>query len=245
MGDLSFLLNRAPSLTEAAIDRLAAAIVSGHFKAGQRLIENELSEMLGISRAPLREALRALAKEGLVEIRRSRGAVVASPTADDIEHLVVFRALVEGAAARFVAFRRDRDVLKRLGAIFASMEHAHRRNDGQTFLQHVWEFHGSLCAESQNPFLLQSWNIAGNLTRLYLQRAVPTINFEAVLANNRAILHALESESPAKAEALVRSLIIRLAYQLIEREIPASIREYVTRPLAAAAPARKRSPRKA
>lgn len=240
MDDPTLALDRPPSLTEAAIERLASAIVSGHFKSGQRLVEHELSERLGISRAPLREALRALAKEGLVEIRRSRGAVVASPTADDIEDLVVFRALVEGAAARFVAFHREPKVLKRLGEIFAGMADAHRRKDRQTFLRHVWDFHGTLCAGSQNPFLLQSWNIAGNLTRLYLQRAVPTINYEAVLANNRDILHALERASPAEAESLVRSLIIRLAYQLIEREIPASIQEYVTRPLASPAARRKR-----
>lgn len=224
-------LDRPPSLTEAAVERLTDAIMSGHLKAGQRLIENEISAMLGISRAPLREALRALAKGGLVEIRRSRGAVVASPTADDIEHLVVFRALVEGAAARFIAFHRDRKVLKRLSAIIDEMKDAHRQNEGEMFLKHVWNFHGSMCADSGNPFLLQAWSIAGNLTRLYLQRAVPKINFDVVLANNRAILQSLEKSEPAEAESLVRSLIIRLAYQLIDREIPDSIGEYVTTPV--------------
>ena len=71
--------------------------------ASMPLPEHPDVRYLGYVDEPTREALRALANEGLVHIRRSRGAVVASPTADDIEHLILFRALVEGAAARLIA----------------------------------------------------------------------------------------------------------------------------------------------
>jgi len=207
-------LVRPPSLVEAAVARLTDAIVSGEFKAGQRLVEIDLAAMLGISRAPLREALRTLSKEGLVEMRRGRGAVVASPTDDDV-------------AARLIAFHRDKRVLGHLTAILGQLEEASARGRHDTFLKHVWNFHGVLCAESGNPFLMQAWGIAGNVTRLYLQRAVSRIDLAAALSNHRAIHRAVHTMQPAEAESVVRSLIIRLAYELLGREIPLSIGDYV------------------
>jgi DNA-binding GntR family transcriptional regulator len=230
-------ISRPPSLVEAAAERLTDAIVRGELKAGQRLIENDLSASLGISRAPLREALRTLASEGLVEIRRSRGAVVASPTDDDIEHLILFRSLVEGAAARLVAFRRDARVLDSLAVVLRRMEAAARRGDARALLGEVIEFHGCLCHESGNPYLLQAWGIAGNLTRLYLQRAMATIDLEAALINHRSILRALRESSPEEAESFVRSVILDLAYDLLGREMPRSIRGYVDRRYKAASAA--------
>jgi DNA-binding GntR family transcriptional regulator len=237
---------RPPSLVEAATERLTDAIVRGELKAGQRLIENDLSASLGISRAPLREALRTLAGEGLVEIRRSRGAVVASPTDDDLEHLILFRSLVEGAAARLVAFRRDPRVLESLTGILKQMEAAARRNDALALLGSVLDFHGCLCRESGNPYLLQAWGIAGNLTRLYLQRAVATIDLEAALINHRSILRTLRESTPDEAESFVRSVIIDLAYDLLGREMPRSIRGYVDRRYKAASAAKDkvRTPRR-
>jgi DNA-binding GntR family transcriptional regulator len=225
----SLQLVRPPNLMEATLARLTEAIVSGELQAGQRLVENDLSAQLGISRAPLREALRTLAKEGLVEMRRGRGAMVASPTADDIEHLILFRALVEGAAARLIAFQRDPQVLGRLRAVLGDLQKACARRASETFLKHVWNFHGTLCVESGNPYLFQAWSIAGNRTRLYLQRAVQSIDLEAALQNHRAILKAVEEAEPAEAESIVKSLIIRLAYELLGREIPQSIDDYVNR----------------
>src|SRR5262245_1813857 len=126
-GQSELKIDRAPSLTDAAIARLANAIVSGRFQPGQRLIETELSATLGISRAPLREALRVLANDGLVEIRQSRGSFVAQPSTEDLERAVVFRAVIEGTAARFVAHNRDPAVLSRLSGALQAMRDADAR----------------------------------------------------------------------------------------------------------------------
>ena len=173
---LQLKLDRLPSLTDAVIEQLSKAIVTGYFKPGQRLVENDLATMLGISRAPLREALRALANEGLIELRRGRGAIVASPSANDMEHMVVFRALIEGAAARYIASNRDPDVLSKLDDSLDAMAKARKKNDQLGFLNCLWEFHANICEGSGNPFLLQSWNVASNLIRLYMHRAIATIN---------------------------------------------------------------------
>lgn len=80
--------------------RLRAAIVEGRFKPGERLIEREMCELLGVSRASLREALRQLEAEDLVTIIANRGPVVATVSVVEAEQLYDIRAMLEGLAAR-------------------------------------------------------------------------------------------------------------------------------------------------
>ena len=220
-------LDRPPSLTEAVMERLSHAIVTGQLKPGQRLIENDLSATLGISRAPLREAMRALANNGLIELRRGRGAVVASPSDDDMEHMVLFRALIEGTAARLIASRRDPEVIARLAAILEKMAQVRKQRDQLGFLNCLWKFHATICASSGNPFLVQAWNVASNLTKLYMHRAIATINHDEQLVNNGAILNSLRNDSPGQAEQVTRGLLIRVAYAILKRPVPSALKDYV------------------
>jgi DNA-binding GntR family transcriptional regulator len=83
--------------------RLRAAIVAGRFKPGDRLIEREMCELLGVSRASLREALRQLEAEELVTIVPHRGPVVSRITVEEAQQLYDVRAMLEGLAARRLA----------------------------------------------------------------------------------------------------------------------------------------------
>ena len=91
--------------------RLRAAIVAGRFKPGDRLIEREMCELLGVSRASLREALRQLEAEELVTIVPHRGPVVSEITIEEAEQLYDVRAMLEGLAARrFAETATDEDI---------------------------------------------------------------------------------------------------------------------------------------
>jgi len=83
------------SLVELAVERLSREILSGRVDPGQRLIEEQLTRRLGISRAPLREAMRLLAQQGLVEHIPRRGARVATLSDEDVRELYELRALLE------------------------------------------------------------------------------------------------------------------------------------------------------
>lgn len=72
------------SAADLVADRLRDAILDGTLRPGDRLVETDLAERFAVSRGPVREAIRLLAPEGLVVLRRNRGAVVASPTFDDV-----------------------------------------------------------------------------------------------------------------------------------------------------------------
>lgn len=95
------MLNRieAPSLAELALREIRRLILAGEFKPGDRLVEERLCEQLGISRPPVREALRILQREGLVVTQPRRGSIVVPLTAADVEEIFSLRAALERMAA--------------------------------------------------------------------------------------------------------------------------------------------------
>ena len=144
-----------------------------------------------------------------------------------MEHMVVYRALIERAAVRYIASRRDPVVLAKLTASLSAMAKARAKHDQIGFLNYLWEFHANICEGSGNPFLLQAWNVASNLIRLYMHRAIATINQDDQLVNNRAILDAMREKTPARAEQITRGLMIKVAHILLERPVPEAVRDCV------------------
>jgi DNA-binding GntR family transcriptional regulator len=106
-------------LRDKVAEEIRAAILSGQFKPGDRLVEDRLAEEFGVSRNPVREAIRTLASEGLIEVTARRGAVVASLSPQEAEELLEVRATLEGANARLAARRRDPVVLDELKDVLA------------------------------------------------------------------------------------------------------------------------------
>jgi len=91
---------RAPSNTEVVADALREAIVKGWLRPGERIKEIPLSEQLGVSRGPIREALRLLAHDGLVTIIPNRGAIVPTPTSADVLEVYAMRSSLGSLALR-------------------------------------------------------------------------------------------------------------------------------------------------
>jgi DNA-binding GntR family transcriptional regulator len=120
------------SLHAQAIDRLRDMIVEGELAPGARVIEADLCEQLGISRTPLREALKVLASEGLVELLPHRGARVTEVRAHDIGALFEVIAGLEGLAAELAAQRMSERDLERLRTMHERLQRYHaarRRHD--------------------------------------------------------------------------------------------------------------------
>src|SRR5690348_976966 len=89
--------------SDRAVDQLRERILGGEYTPGERLAEVELAEKLGVSRTPVREALRRLAAEGLVDITTNKGARVIDYPRQDLERIFEIRARVEGLSARVAA----------------------------------------------------------------------------------------------------------------------------------------------
>jgi len=108
------------TLREAAADEIHALILNGELAPGERLLEDRLAAKLGVSRNPVREAIRLLESTGLVEVIPRRGAYVTKVDVDDLEQLLEMRGVVEGHAAELAAARRSDEDARFLAEVVAN-----------------------------------------------------------------------------------------------------------------------------
>lgn len=144
----------SPTLAERSAELIRERILAGDFASGDRLVEAKIAEQLGISRGPLREALKQLASEGLVREEPRRGTFVATPTADDVRDVYDLRAAIEGRAARLVIGNGDPASLETLRRAVDGFGAAAEAGDLQKLVRADYEFHETLCrvsGKSQAP----------------------------------------------------------------------------------------------
>ena len=141
------------SLHDRVVMELRQAILSGRLKPGERLIEGHLADELGVSRNPVREAIRALASEGLIEVTARRGAAVATMTEQEARETIEVRALLEGQNARLAARRQDGEIIKRIEAVLAKGTAAVASKRFDQLFDLNQRFHSELAAAGQNTVL--------------------------------------------------------------------------------------------
>ncbi|HLT76341.1 MAG TPA: GntR family transcriptional regulator [Ferrovibrio sp.] len=146
----------ASSAVEKAYSEIRARIISGHLPQGARLKEEDLALEIGVSRTPVREAVRRLAQEGMVELRPNSGALVAKWSVDDLVQLFDLRATLEGSVASLAAERMDSATLATLRTLARTME-VTMREGGPHFLERIAElndsFHKGILAAADSPRL--------------------------------------------------------------------------------------------
>lgn len=140
-------------LTKLVADSIRERIASGALAPGERLVEAHLSEQLGVSRMPVREALRALAAEGMVTIEPRRGASVTVYTPEQVQELVEVRATLEGLNAKLAARRRDPVQHARLQQMLAAGSPLHDASDPAAMQQANTDFHEALAQAAANSVL--------------------------------------------------------------------------------------------
>src|SRR4030095_12877482 len=123
------------TLRQQVLEVLRSAILNFQFKPGDRLIERELCEMTGVSRTSVREALRHLESEGLVQNLPNKGPMVATVTAGEAREIFEVRRVLEGLAARLVAERAGTSELAALDAAMAALEQAFAAGDVHEILK--------------------------------------------------------------------------------------------------------------
>jgi DNA-binding GntR family transcriptional regulator len=155
------------SLVQLAVDRLRRDILSGRSDPGERLVEEQLTRRLGISRAPLREAMRLLAQQGLVEHIPRRGARVATLSDDDVRELYEVRDVLERHAAASMPAAPD---LTGLRAALEVMRKATEADDRLELANAHRRFHVEVVTLAGNRQLAQLYESV--LVRIQLYMAV-------------------------------------------------------------------------
>ncbi|MEF3254369.1 MAG: GntR family transcriptional regulator [Deferribacterales bacterium] len=142
-------------LSEKIAETLREYIMNGELKPGERLTEPKLSTMFGISRTPIREALRLLENEGFIEIYPRRGAVVSDITAEDVDEIFIIKTKLESLAAELAVNNLTEMDIKRLEDINDKME---RYIDTKNVVQLIKlnaEFHDIFIEKSKNTRLIK------------------------------------------------------------------------------------------
>ena len=146
------------ALHEQVAQRLRQMLVEGRIAPGAKLNERELAELLAVSRTPLREAIKMLAAEGLVELLPNRGAIAVSLTEADVLNTFEVMAGLEGMAGELAAQRITAAELAEIQAMQFEMMAAYTRKDLSAYYAINSRIHASISAAATNPVLSTVYN---------------------------------------------------------------------------------------
>jgi DNA-binding GntR family transcriptional regulator len=194
------------SLGGVAYDRLREAIHAGSFQPGKRLREGEVADWLGMSRTPVREALRRLETEGLITHEPHRGVVIAQLDHQMIVELYFMRDVLEGTAARLAArHASDAEISALSDMVSAEIKHV---GDPQKLAQANRRFHQVIYHSAHNRFLLKSLNALDDAMALLGKTTLANPGrAEIAHQEHREIVKAIAERNSAAAEEAAKAHI--------------------------------------
>ncbi len=141
------------SLTSIVFEKIRDDILNGKYKRGEKIIEAKLAEELGVSRTPVREALKQLELDGLIENIPNRGVMVKGITKQDIQDIYTIRMAIEGIAAKWAIERMDDEDIEKLKEIFELMEFYTFKNDVDKVAELNTAFHEAIYNATKSRYL--------------------------------------------------------------------------------------------
>lgn len=196
-----------PTKQEAIYRRLKEGIMQVEFTPGQRLIIDDLADELGLSAIPIREALRQLQSEGLVDIRPHSGATVTAITPQNVEETFTILEGMEAMAARRVSLKRNEATLLELNRILRWMDRAVTEKNMSDWSGLNMDFHLALASATNMPWLreiteraLHNWD---RIRRYYFPEGVPH-RIQEAQKEHYALLEAIKNQNAEQAEKIIR-----------------------------------------
>ena len=184
--------------------RLRQRIVEGQLAPGAKLNERELSESLQVSRTPLREAIKMLAAEGLVELLPNRGAVVAQMSAQDVADTFELIAGLEGQSGELAAERIGEAQLVEIRALHFEMRAAFTRRDLATYYRLNALIHGHINAAAGNRALTQTWaNVNARLQSLRFRSNFDEAKWKRAMKEHDRMIELLAARDAVALRALM------------------------------------------
>ncbi len=205
-------------LRDVIFNTLRDAIVSGDLKPGERLMEVTLAEKMGVSRTPVREAVRRLEVEGLVTMTPRKGTHVAELSVKDIMDVLEVRAALDKLATELAASRIRQDSMRQLESVHKQYITHLQKENLQGAIKKDVEFHEIIYHASGNNKLM---NVAANLReQVYRFRVLYMRDFsnaEDVLQEHEQILKSLSEKDSLKAGQLAQEHIVHQQETIIQR----------------------------
>ena len=211
MADTKFNINTNEylPLRDVVFNTLRDAILTGKLVPGERLMENQLADKLGVSRTPVREALRMLELENLVELVPRKGAQVLDMSEKDITNILEVRSALEGLATSVACKKMSKEDLQQLKNMEVDFEKAVADNDVERFVDIDEDFHDLIFSATENDKLI---NIFRNLRiQLYRYRMAQAKNNETsmstIVAHHRSIIRAIENHDAEEGASIAQGHI--------------------------------------
>jgi len=202
-------------LRDKVLTAIREAILEERLAPGERLIESTLAEEMGVSRAPVREALLSLEREGVVSGEPYRGYSIVSLSTRDVTEIATLRALIEAYAARLAATRWNDHDFEEAQSLFAQIEEATHKGNLPTLIKRSLAFHRHLVSMAKHERLLKSWDALSGQVQLYLlllRRHSPQP--AEWTAFPEAIVDALRQRDAEAASELVWETLVRAGEDL-------------------------------
>lgn len=196
------------SITAQATNAIREAIITGEYEPGEKLSEISLSEHYQISRTPIREALKQLEREGLVEIIPRVGSCVTKPTEKELEELFTLKEVLEGLAAGLLVEQGNTKAIEEVRNSVTQMEKAVQTLDHKLYVEANSTFHKVILEGADNSKLSFTLNLLlnqiGYSRYVYLTIEAPQ-RIEKSLQEHQAILKALLEGNREEAEKAMRA----------------------------------------
>ena len=206
---MSKILASRPLYEEVA-DQLRVRIFAHDLAPGAWIDEQSLAKEFGISRTPLREAIKVLAAEGLITMKLRRGAYVTEVNRGDLEQIFTILSLLEGQAAKEAATKAQEKDLNELDDMHLRLEKAAADRNLEQFFEVNVRFHERIIAIANNPWLTDVIADLRKVLKLQRKDALSrTGRLQSSLSEHREILKALLKRDPIAAEQAMRTHLAR------------------------------------
>jgi DNA-binding GntR family transcriptional regulator len=207
------------SLTTKVFRYLRDGIIEGRYQSGDYLVETKLAEELGVSRTPIREALKQLELEDLAESIPNRGVRVKGISQEDIDDIYTIRHHLEGLAAYWAAQRIRQEQLDQLAEIVELMELYTRRNDSANLARLDSEFHEIIFTASNSRTLKHILlNLHQNAQHARQSSLMSPVRVPKSLEEHKGIFAALEAHDADEAKYRMEQHILTAAHSKASQE---------------------------
>ncbi len=205
------------ALHDQVAHRLRTLLVEGLIAPGAKLNERELSERLNVSRTPLREAIKMLSIEGLVELLPNRGAVAVQLTASDVRHAFELLAELEGLSGQLAAERISQEALTEIRAQHFEMLAAHARRDLSTYYRLNAQIHRAINAAAANPVLQSTYaQVNARLQALRFRSNQDEAKWARAVAEHGQMIDALDKRDAGRLRQILTEHLLHKRDAVLE-----------------------------
>lgn len=198
--NLTLEMNEYLPLRDVVFNTLREAILRGDIKPGERLMELQLASKLGVSRTPIREAIRMLEQEGLAVTIPRKGAEVAKMTLKDMVDLLEIREALDELAVQIACKKITEEQLHLLRELKQEFEHCTQTKDVKRIAEADVKFHDVIYEATENPKLVSILNnLREQVYRYRVEYIKDANNYPILIREHEAILKSLEERDVKKA----------------------------------------------